>query len=76
MNAKNQDWIDEALAALPPICTTEEAQSVLRMGRRNLYRLISAGRIKTIKGSEGGSARRLIPKSALASYLRSIDGGQ
>ena len=70
------DWISEAIAALPPIVTTDEAISVLRTTRRNLYRKIASGHLHAVRSAEGGSARLLIPRSSLEKYLRRLDGGE
>ncbi len=67
-------WIDEALAGLPPLLTAAEATTVLRTSRRNLHRLVMAGRIQALRATESGSSRVLIPRAALEKYLRSLEG--
>lgn len=69
-----QGWITEALADLPPIVTVEEAADVIRTTRRNLYRMVAAGRLHAVKAAEGGSGRLLIPRASLEKYLRRLDG--
>ncbi len=68
------DWIDEAIADLPPILTVKEACSVLRTCNRNLRRMISAGRLHAVRPVESGSSRLLIPRASVERYLRSLDG--
>lgn len=70
------DWVDAAVAGLPPLITTEEAVEVLRTTRRNLYRWLATGKIASVKHGFGGSSRVLIPKPALVKYLRSIAGAE
>jgi hypothetical protein len=43
------------------------------MSRRNFYRLVASGKLKTLKQSEAGSARHMIPRPELARYLRSLE---
>lgn len=71
--SKDGDWVDEVVAKLPPIITTDEALSLLRTSRRNFYRLVASGRLRTLKQAEGGSARHLIPRTEFARYLRSLE---
>jgi excisionase family DNA binding protein len=66
-------WIEDAIAALPALVTTDEAASALRMSKRTLARNLADGRIKSVRHGEGGAARRLIPRGALAAYLRSLE---
>jgi excisionase family DNA binding protein len=66
------DWISDALAAVPAIVTADEAMSVLRMSRRNFYRLTSRGVIRAHRAREAGSSRLLIPRSELERYLRGL----
>lgn len=67
------DWITDVIAKLPTLLTVAEVTGVLRTSRRNLYRLTAAGRIHTLRASESGSSRLLIPRASLESYLRGIE---
>lgn len=66
-------WIDDTVAELPPLLTTDEAMRVLRTSRRNLYRWIAAGKLGAVRGGVGGSARVLVPRAAISEYLRSME---
>lgn len=70
MSQKN--WVDDAVASLPPLVTVEELVTLLRTSRRQIYRLISDGRLSAVKQSEGGSSRNLVPRPAVAKYLHSL----
>jgi excisionase family DNA binding protein len=72
MRASNPTWIVEMLEGLPPLLTTAEATTVLRMSRRHLYRLVAAGRLFRIRPNGSGSARLLIPRESVEAYLRSL----
>lgn len=71
---KAPDWVDEALATAPPLLTVLEAAVLLRMSRRQFYRLLSVGRIKAFRSTESGSSRNLVPKTEIARYLRTLAG--
>ncbi len=64
-------WIADAVAGLPALCTTDEACSVLRCSRRHLYRLLSCGKLRAVKAGAGAS-RVLVPRAAVADYLRGL----
>jgi excisionase family DNA binding protein len=49
----------------------EEAATALRLSRSMLYELIRSGRLRTVKQGR----RRLVPVSALAEYVASLDSG-
>ena len=66
------DWISEAVAALKPLATLNEASAVLRTSPRNLRRLIASGRIQSLRATDTGSSRVLIPRAEVARYLRTI----
>lgn len=73
--ASNEDWVAAATAELPALLTIAETATYLRMSMRQVYRLADAGRIVMIsKGGEG--SRRLVPKAAIAKYLRQIGAGE
>ena len=67
-------WITETIEPLPMLLTTAEAARALRMSTRNLRRLYNAGRIKTVRSCETGSSRVLVPRAAIAAYLRTLEG--
>jgi len=67
-------WIVEALAGLPPLLTVTEATNVLRMSRRNFFRLLSLGKISTIR-TGANSSKHLIARGELERYLRSLEAG-
>ena len=67
------DWVAEAVASLPPLVTTGEAIATLRTSKRNLYRLVAAGRLHAVRQAERGSSRLLIPRASIEKYLRSLD---
>ncbi|HEX6757978.1 MAG TPA: helix-turn-helix domain-containing protein [Propionibacteriaceae bacterium] len=49
----------------------EEASVALRLSRSVLYELIRSGRLRTVKQGR----RRLVPVSALAEYVASLESG-
>jgi excisionase family DNA binding protein len=49
----------------------DEAAEALRLSRSVLYELIRSGRLRTVKQGR----RRLVPVSALAEYVNSLEGG-
>jgi len=67
------DWVEEVVASLPSLLSVKECAEVLRSTPRHVYRLIGQGHLRTLQHSDsnGGSSRRLIPKSLLAEYIRS-----
>ncbi|HEX4341328.1 MAG TPA: helix-turn-helix domain-containing protein [Polyangiaceae bacterium] len=65
-------WIAETIDGLPATLTTDEVCAALRMSRRNLYRLVGAGKIVARKMADGGSSRLLIPRAELERYLKSL----
>lgn len=75
MSATGQDWVEAALEGLPPLVKTKEAAKALRTTPRTLYRWIALGRIATVKRPGGDASALLIPKAALATYLRSLEQG-
>ena len=66
------DWADEIVEPLPSLVTMEETMGLLRCSRRSVTRLIASERLQAVRQSGGG--RQLIPRSALAQYLRSLKG--
>jgi excisionase family DNA binding protein len=66
-------WINDAVTALPGMLTTDETAKFLHMSRRNLYRLISTGRLHAVKTATGTAGRVLVPRASLVSYLRGLD---
>jgi excisionase family DNA binding protein len=71
--AVDPDWIADVLVDLPKVLTSKEAQKALRTSQRNLYRLVKAGRIHAVRGSESGSSRLLIPRASVEAYLRGLE---
>jgi excisionase family DNA binding protein len=67
------DWIADAVGALKPLATVNEACDVLRTSSRNLRRMIATGRLKALRARESGSSRVLIPRVEIESYLRSLE---
>ena len=68
------DWVTEALKDAPAILKSAEACAILRTGRRNLYRMVAAGRLDGVRAHDSGSSRLLIPRASLERYLRSLGG--
>jgi len=68
----HHDWIADAVSGLAPLVTISEAGAVLRTSVRNMRRIVSAGRLASLKQCEGGSSRVLIPRAELERYLRSL----
>jgi len=54
----------------PVVYGVDEAAEALRLSRSALYELIRSGQLRTVKSGR----RRLVPVSALAEYLDSLDG--
>jgi excisionase family DNA binding protein len=52
----------------------EEVTAFLRLSRRHVYRLIAAGRIRTVKHTESAQARHFVRRDSVAAYLRSLEG--
>jgi excisionase family DNA binding protein len=73
MQNEQTDWIAEVVSELPPICNVVEAYTVLRTTRRNIYRLVASGRLHAVRPAAGGSARLLVPRSSIETYLRRLD---
>jgi excisionase family DNA binding protein len=69
----SENWVTKTLAGTPAILTTEELVVLLRMSRRQVYRLLTSGRIHAVKQAEGGSSRHLIPRSSVEKYLLSLE---
>jgi len=69
-----QDWVEEAISGVPALATVVESAALLRMSPRNFYRLIAAGKVRSVRSSEGGSSPHLVPRGELARYLRSLEG--
>lgn len=63
-----RDWADDAVAGLPPLCTSGEVAAFLRLSPRQIYRYLSAGKLPSLQHQRGGQV--LIPRVALAQYLR------
>ena len=70
---KRSDWVDDALVGLPPLLTASEVIALLRTTRRNFYRLVALGCIRTVRPKDAGSSRHLIAKTEVARYLRSLE---
>jgi excisionase family DNA binding protein len=64
-------WIEDVIADLPELVTTDEARLALRMSRRHLYRQIAAGRLQAVR--RGVGRRVLLPRAAIAAYLRQME---
>ncbi|HEY4158686.1 MAG TPA: helix-turn-helix domain-containing protein, partial [Polyangiaceae bacterium] len=64
-------WIADSLKDTSALLTTEELVVVLRMSRRQLYRLFADGRLKTVQHAEGG--RNLVARTEVARYLGSLE---
>ena len=65
-------WVRDTVAGLPATVTTDEACEALRMSRRNLYRIVAAGKLHARKTAEAGSSRLLIPRAEIERYLRNL----
>ena len=57
-------------AVVPVLYDVDEAADALRLSRSLLYELIRSGRLRTVKAGR----HRLVPESALAEYVASLDG--
>ncbi len=57
-------------AVVPVLYDVDEAAEALRLSRSLLYELIRSGQLRTVKAGR----RRLVPVSALAEYVASLDG--
>ncbi|HEX3852193.1 MAG TPA: helix-turn-helix domain-containing protein [Polyangiaceae bacterium] len=65
-------FADDAVAGLAVFVTVEELVVLLRTSRRQIYRLISTGRLPAVKQSDGGSSRNLVPRVEVHKYLCSL----
>jgi excisionase family DNA binding protein len=70
--APPEDWVKEIVEPLASLVTMEETMVVLRCSRRTLTRLLSSGRIHSVR--RNGGCRQLIPRSSIAEYLRGLEG--
>lgn len=61
----------EELAGLPRFLTVEEVADLFRVSRSTVGAWVSAGRIESFQTDDGGSARRLFPRSAVRRFLES-----
>jgi excisionase family DNA binding protein len=68
-----RQWVTETVAGLPPRVTTEELVTLLRVGRRQVYRLIANGRLHAVKHTTGGSSPNLVPRASVEEYLCSLE---
>jgi excisionase family DNA binding protein len=59
------------VAEVPAVLYVEEAAAALRLSRSVLYELIRSGQLRTVKQGR----RRLVPVSALAEYVASLESG-
>jgi len=69
-------WVGEALEGQPALMTVPEVCSTIRTSRRNLYRLIASARLESLKQTEGGSSRLLIPRESVERYLLALAGAR
>lgn len=64
--------MDRTLGPVVPILySVDEAAAALRLSKSLLYELIRSGRLRTVKAGR----RRLVPVSALAEYVASLEAG-
>lgn len=56
---------------VPILYSFDEAAAALRLSKSLLYELIRSGRLRTVKAGR----RRLVPVSALAEYVASLEAG-
>lgn len=63
------DYIDEMLAKAPEVMGVKEANRISKAGRDRLYEAIKTGELEAI-AMEGTKPRYLIPKRALADWLK------
>ena len=73
MGLEKSDWVAEAVAELPPMCRIAEVSGVVRLGPRQIKRLIAVGRIHAVRNVESGSSPLLVPRSEVERYLRSLE---
>ncbi|HEX9618591.1 MAG TPA: helix-turn-helix domain-containing protein [Polyangiaceae bacterium] len=73
-NNVQADWVRDVVADLPALATSDETAAALRMSRRNLRRLVVAGRIRARRHVEAGASPALFPRAEIERYLRSLDG--
>ena len=64
--------IADAIAALPPVALLPEVARVTRFSQRHLRRFIAQGRLRTLRATESGSSRILIPRQAVGDLLREL----
>lgn len=57
-------------AIVPVLYDVDEAAEAMRLSRSLLYELIRSGQLRTVKAGR----RRLVPLSALAEHVASLDG--
>jgi len=59
------------VTVVPVLYRVDEAAAALRLSRSLVYELIRSGRLRTVRQGR----RRLVPVSALADYVESMEGG-
>ncbi|MBX3465509.1 MAG: helix-turn-helix domain-containing protein [Planctomycetes bacterium] len=67
------DWIEDVVAALPPLLEQGEAAKALGVDPRTIRRMINRGELKSVDVGEGGRGRSCgvrIPRVAIADFLR------
>ena len=69
MNAREAERPTVVVPAL--LYSVDEAASALRLSKSVLYELIRSGRLRTVKAGR----RRLVPVTALAEYVASLESG-
>lgn len=68
-------WVSDVLTDVAPILTLLEVAKLLRMSERNVRRLVSIGRIHSIKVSSGpGASRVLFARGEIARLLEEMAG--
>lgn len=60
---------EDELRDVAPLLTVAEAAKLLRVARSTVAAWIAAERLGSIVTGHGGSARRLIPRSAVRAFL-------
>jgi len=66
------EYIDDAIRDLPAICRLPEVARVTRFSERHLRRFIADGRLRTLRATEAGSSRVLVPRAAVGDLLRGL----
>ncbi len=69
-------WIQELVAQLPTLSTSNELLPVLRIGRRRLTELVAQGLIRPLQHTNERGSKLLFPRHEIARYLNALESSR